>query len=301
MNCGRLLLNLHIRKSQNSSHNRRLSPFHQLIFTLFITVITSQCTMDQPQKVIVLGPNEVLPRPGDTVYSLAHRYKVSVRELIQANGLNPPYVLYENVRLVLPIKNDKTSTSRAPQPQLLEGPQLIRPDSDTQWSDVKEAQPDTAALEKEAPDPRLIQESQKDIPSSTPETPPSKKSKEKLGKSGSVTFRYPVQGSIVQGFKGGKSKNSLGVRFQTESQATVNPAASGTVLLAGDELGQGQTMVVVQHPDGWLTAYVDLAEVCVEKGQKVSPDTKLGKTKGKLLYFEMRKDRKPVDPTLYLR
>ncbi len=60
--------------------------------------------MDQPQKVIVLGPNEVLPRPGDTVYSVAHRYKVSERELIQANGLTTPYILQENLLLVLPVK-----------------------------------------------------------------------------------------------------------------------------------------------------------------------------------------------------
>jgi murein DD-endopeptidase MepM/ murein hydrolase activator NlpD len=258
MNCGTLLLSLHIRKSQKGGNIKFLSAFHQLVLTLFITIITSQCTMDQPQKVIVLGPNEVLPRPGDTVYSLAHRYKVSVRDLIQANGLNPPYILRENVRLILPVKGGRSSGTPS---QPLEGPQLIQPDASTQWTDVQDTQADVASLEKEAPDPRLLQESQKDIPSSPPETTPSKKSKDKSQKSSSLTFQYPVQGTISQGFGNGKSKNSLGLRFQTDSQATVKPAAAGTVLLAGDELGQGQKMEVVQHPDVCLTAYVNIYKI----------------------------------------
>jgi murein DD-endopeptidase MepM/ murein hydrolase activator NlpD len=198
------------------------------------------------------------------------------------------------------VKKDTSSSRTVPQP--LDGPQLIKPDSDTQWTDVKEGQPDTATLEKEPVDPRLLQESQNDIPSSSPpakEAPT--KTKEKSEKPVAVSFRYPVQGRISQGFKGGKSKNSLGVRFQTDAQATVKPASGGTVLLAGDELGQGQMMVVVQHPEGWLTAYVNLSKICVQKGQEVSCDTKLGETKGNELYFEMRKNRKPVDPTPYLR
>ncbi len=139
----------------------------------------------------------------------------------------------------------------------------------------------------------MLQESQKDIPSSSPaEVAPKKKAKEKSEKNPGVSFRYPVQAAFP-GIQRRKKARALGVRFQTDAQATVKPAAAGTVLLAGDELGQGQMMVVVQHPDGWLTAYVNLSKISVQKGQEVSCDTKLGETKGNELYFEMRKTRKP--------
>ncbi|MEX0696975.1 MAG: LysM peptidoglycan-binding domain-containing protein, partial [Dongiaceae bacterium] len=40
--------------------------------------------------------------PGDTVYIVANRFKVPVRDMIEANGLAPPYRLRPGQRLVVP-------------------------------------------------------------------------------------------------------------------------------------------------------------------------------------------------------
>ena len=44
----------------------------------------------------------VVAASGDTVYEIARRHRVSVRAVIEANGLRPPYRLRAGQRLVLP-------------------------------------------------------------------------------------------------------------------------------------------------------------------------------------------------------
>jgi murein DD-endopeptidase MepM/ murein hydrolase activator NlpD len=47
-------------------------------------------------------PAAVVVAPGDTVHGLADRYRVSIRDLIDANRLEPPYRLEPGRRLVMP-------------------------------------------------------------------------------------------------------------------------------------------------------------------------------------------------------
>ncbi|MDB5368023.1 MAG: gamma-D-glutamyl-meso-diaminopimelate peptidase [Rhodospirillales bacterium] len=45
-------------------------------------------------------------QPGDTIADLAHRYDVSARDLIEANGLQPPYKLAAGTQLRFPVPRD---------------------------------------------------------------------------------------------------------------------------------------------------------------------------------------------------
>src|SRR5579864_5796411 len=47
-------------------------------------------------------PNEIIVQRGDTIYSIARRYKVPVRSIIEANGIGPPYELGVGRRLTVP-------------------------------------------------------------------------------------------------------------------------------------------------------------------------------------------------------
>lgn len=53
-------------------------------------------------KSLFVGSNVILVRPGDTVYAISRRHEVSVRSLVQVNGLRPPYRLAIGQRLALP-------------------------------------------------------------------------------------------------------------------------------------------------------------------------------------------------------
>ena len=44
-------------------------------------------------------------RRGDSLYKIARRYSVSLRGLIDSNGLNPPYTIFPGQKLRLPSTN----------------------------------------------------------------------------------------------------------------------------------------------------------------------------------------------------
>jgi murein DD-endopeptidase MepM/ murein hydrolase activator NlpD len=48
------------------------------------------------------APGEVNVRPGESLYSIARRHNIPTRALIDANRLQPPYVLQNGQRLILP-------------------------------------------------------------------------------------------------------------------------------------------------------------------------------------------------------
>lgn len=56
----------------------------------------------QPQPPVQAAPNAITVQPGDTVYTLSRKYGVSLRELIEANRLTPPFSLSPGQQLTLP-------------------------------------------------------------------------------------------------------------------------------------------------------------------------------------------------------
>lgn len=52
------------------------------------------------------GPGSYSAFPGDTVYGVAQRFGVPVRELIETNGLKPPYRLTAGQRLQVPVRQE---------------------------------------------------------------------------------------------------------------------------------------------------------------------------------------------------
>ncbi len=55
------------------------------------------------KSTVAAAPNSIFVSKGDTLYRLAQQYNVPLRDLIEANGLNPPYTLTAGQRLVLPV------------------------------------------------------------------------------------------------------------------------------------------------------------------------------------------------------
>lgn len=85
---------------------------HHLVLLVLLAGLTAACQPSWDSKVPVghgtSGPLQV-QRPafvtvyaGDTVYSIARRYSLSVRDLIEANNLQPPYQLQPGMALRLP-------------------------------------------------------------------------------------------------------------------------------------------------------------------------------------------------------
>jgi murein DD-endopeptidase MepM/ murein hydrolase activator NlpD len=116
-------------------------------------------------------------------------------------------------------------------------------------------------------------------------------------------FRWPARGRIIQGFKSGGND---GINISVPAGTSVRAAESGVVVYAGDGLKGYGNLVLIKHPNGFVTAYGNNAELAVKRGEQVkrgqviakSGDT--GNVNSPQLHFELRKGSTPVDPTNYL-
>jgi murein DD-endopeptidase MepM/ murein hydrolase activator NlpD len=80
-------------------------------FLLIALLVVAACAQSQPSVQVfdpipAAPPGEVVQvQPGDTVYAIARRYKVSMRDIIELNNLQPPFQLPPGAPLTLPAKD----------------------------------------------------------------------------------------------------------------------------------------------------------------------------------------------------
>jgi murein DD-endopeptidase MepM/ murein hydrolase activator NlpD len=124
---------------------------------------------------------------------------------------------------------------------------------------------------------------------------------------GAEGFRWPVRGRIIAGF--GKQPDGArndGINLAVPAGTPIKAAEQGTVIYAGNELQGYGNLVLVQHKDGWVSAYAHADELTVRRGDGIQRGQVIGKagTTGSVsqpqLHFELRKGSKPVDPLPHL-
>ena len=116
-------------------------------------------------------------------------------------------------------------------------------------------------------------------------------------------FRWPARGRIIAGFKSGGND---GINISVPPGTSVRAAESGVVVYSGDGLKGYGNLVLIKHPNGFVSAYANNGELDVKRGETVkrgqiiakSGDT--GNVNAPQLHFELRKGSTPVDPTQYL-
>jgi murein DD-endopeptidase MepM/ murein hydrolase activator NlpD len=126
-------------------------------------------------------------------------------------------------------------------------------------------------------------------------------------------FIWPLHGGILSAFGvKGLGRRNDGVDIGAPMGTVVRAAAGGDVVYAGNQVPGFGNLVLVKHPDGWVTAYAHLDTVSVKMRQEVAQGQELGvvgETGGvsePQLHFEMRyaatpQDKaKPIDPMLVL-
>lgn len=132
-----------------------------------------------------------------------------------------------------------------------------------------------------------------------PEKPAPKNTAKKSGKS--LTFVMPAEGEIVRSFSQEGGKRCNGVHIKLSPGSGVCSAAEGTVRYSGVELAPGLKGVVVDHDDGWITAYYPLEKIKVSKGAKIQKGQELGACSGNgKVVFELRLHKKPVNPLKHM-
>lgn len=244
---------------------------------------------------------------GDTLYSIAKRYDVSLNDLIQANNLKPPYALRigQNIRLPFNkyhiVKKGDTlyaiarkynvSANTISKLNGLKPPYSLNVGQRLQLSG--NASVKSVAQNKNIKSVKKTKKAQRKA-----YIPP---------KNRTAKFAWPVRGRVISNFGTiGKGRKNDGINIKAPLGTDVNAADRGTVAYAGNELKGFGNLILIKHPDGWITAYAHNQKLLVRKGQKVVKGEKIatvGKTGGvdsPQLHFEVRAGKKAVNPRKYL-
>jgi len=212
--------------------------------------------------------NEHLVSQGETLFSIAWRYEKDVSKLARANGLSRPYTIYRGQRLTL-------DTNRVPKYVKKPSRSILKP-----------AQPSNSQ--------------NRNKPKAKP-LPSKPKLKPVLPKS--WQWQWPVQGNVTKRFN--SSTLFKGLDIQSFSGAPVVAAGSGVVVYSGSGLRGYGKLIIIKHSDVFLSAYAHNRKIFVREGQSVKGGQKISEVGGdpsnkRRLYFEIRRDGKPVDPLRYL-
>ncbi|KQY51802.1 hypothetical protein ASD14_03735 [Lysobacter sp. Root494] len=224
---------------------------------------------------------------GDTLYGIAFRNGVDVRDLAEWNSLSAPYTIYPGQRLRL---YPRHAAGTAARPVAIE----TRPSSS---SPATTATPDAAATATKPPATAPA--------TATPATATATKPAPVASAPASdIRWRWPAEGALLSRFVGGEPTKQ-GVDIAGASGASVKAAADGVVVYSGSGLvGYGE-LVIIKHNEGWLSAYghnrarlVNEGAI-VKAGQQIAVMGRTGAPRD-MLHFEIRYNGKPVDPLLYL-
>jgi len=150
--------------------------------------------------------------------------------------------------------------------------------------------------------PTVTEQKKAADPTPTASLPPAEPEKT-ADAGGSPEFRWPARGRVIQGFR---SNGNDGINIAVPEGTTVKAAEGGVVAYAGSELKGYGNLVLIRHPNGFVSAYAHNGEISVKRGEQVKRGQSIAKSgqSGNVstpqLHFELRKGSTPVDPTQYL-
>ncbi len=232
---------------------------------------------------------------GETLGGIANRARVPRILIAEANGLTPPYAVKAGQRLVIPrtrhhtVKRGETGFT-------------IAYNYAVPWRDIAVAN----GMEPDAPIstgqklliPTLIDHGEPPAAAPAPTASTA---------AAAARFRWPLAGTVRRGFTARGQRNYHdGLDIPAPRGTAVRAAAPGKVLFAGDEPAQFGRMVVIDHGDGWHTAYAFLSGITVKEGETVGQGERVGlvgstgRARGNELHFEVRRNNRPVDPVAQL-
>ena len=226
--------------------------------------------------------------PGETLGGIANRAGVPLSVIAEANGIAEPYRIRVGQKLAIPrqhshtVKAGETGFGIAMQ-YGVPFQQIAMANGLDDKGTVRAGQ--TLII------PAMVNA----VPRPAPATP------------AEPYFRRPHDGKVMLGFTmRPDGKGHDGLDFEAALGDMVRAAASGTVIFAGDEPSRFGRLVVIDHGNGWHTAYGHLSRITVARGEVVKGGERIGLAgdagvaKTPELHFEIRKDGKPIDPALKL-
>jgi murein DD-endopeptidase MepM/ murein hydrolase activator NlpD len=226
--------------------------------------------------------------PGETLTKISRLYGKPVHEIAKANNMLAGAKLNVGDRLVIPgarasaMKPNATPTKPAPV--------------------AAQAKPATTVVATADPEPSAS------VFAPVAETTGSKDPVKSADAAGALPkFRWPANGRVITAY--GPTTNGQqndGINIALPENTPVKAAEDGVVAYAGNELKGYGNLVLVRHPNGYVTAYAHAKELVVKRGdqvkrgQVIARSGQTGNVNAPQLHFEIRKGASPLDPMRFL-
>lgn len=219
---------------------------------------------------------------GETAFSIARLYGVSVRSLARWNSLGPQFAVREGQFLLIPVAGGTPPAAAATvETTTIPGEGSPTPTPPSAAAPLPDDPTPAAATAPPPPKP------QADV---GPQTKPV---------NAGARFALPVQGKIIRDYAKGRNE---GLDIQGPAGGAVKAAGNGTVA-AITESSEGVPIIVVRHDGNLLTVYANVTDVLVQKGDSVRRGQGLAKLRSgdqSFVHFEVREGFDSVDPNIYL-
>jgi len=225
---------------------------------------------NQPASAQASGGTYVV-KPGDTLYQVARANNVDVDSLKRWNNISDPNQL--RVGQVLKLSGTAGAPAATPSPTPVAEPKPVP------LGEPETPPPATAPAEKPAPVP----------------TPP------RASDASLISWGWPSSGPVTQTF----NSTTKGIDIGGSLGDPVSAAADGKVMYSGNGVRGLGNLIIINHQNGFITAYAHNQTLLVKTGQTVKRGAKIAEvgqsdTTSPRLHFEIRRQGTPVDPLQYL-
>ncbi len=258
------------------------------------------------------GGSPIVVAQGENAQILANRYGVPVDALVRANGLPSASQVRPGTHIVIPVYNAALASSgarvaansapgkRAAPAKVAGAPPRTLASQAESLKTGTARKPTAPAAKQETGQAKMPSETKASTREPAPATEPKKTA---MAETANPEFRWPARGRIIQGFKPGGND---GINIAVPEGTSVKAAESGVVAYAGNELKGYGNLILIRHPNGFVSAYANNGDIevkrgeTVKRGQTIAKSGQSGNVASPQLHFELRKGTKPVDPTQYL-
>ncbi|MEO5586121.1 MAG: M23 family metallopeptidase [Novosphingobium sp.] len=255
-----------------------------LLAVLALVLIAAAPEQGRPEQ-----ESEHTVKARETLHGIANRAQVSREAIIAANRLEAPFTVRTGQVLAIP---------RTRRHRVVKGDTAFNLSwrYGVSWPDIAVANNLAADATLRRGDTLLIPSvipPRRDEPAASPGTSPS---------TAGARFAWPLSGTVRRSYaKSGRAAHP-GIDIVARAGTAVRAAAAGKVIFAGNEPQQYGNLVVIDHGQGWHSAYAFLDRATVREGEQVRAGERVGlvgrtgRATRDELHFEVRRDNRPVDP-----
>ena len=270
-------------------------------------------------------------KAGETIYRISKQYNVSVLDIMAANDLDKPEALQAGIKLKIPTaiasekiteKTVEKSVTKTIEKQTIAQSNL-RPAADLGVTETTRATIAAQAAAADVPsgtrplnDPDKGTDNADTLRPLKPAAPIAEKDKLRAElKRGAIDkvaastsgLAWPARGNIIKRFgEKGNGVAHTGINIAVPLNTPVLATENGTVLYANEGLRTYGKMVLLQHPNGMVSAYAHNGYLLVRKGEKVKKGQVIatsgqsGNVESPQVHFELRRAAKAIDPLTVL-